>query len=258
MILSRRRMLQGVAAAALIRCSGAGAPDASPDDAGARELDAACAEDEMAPRWVQRAGAIMVCDNSLGVGYHGLVGGWRPSLSAALTAAGVSHSYVGPHSDAYGSHRAVSGISAVQQSSQLQTDCATYAPRVTILGYCENDLGGAGGGQSRTPAQAIESMRSCIRWALAGAPWTIPIVRSVIVPQTNGIPGYYSRRDLFVEYNGLLPALCAAEGARHVDIGAPTTSDGLHEDDTPTGYPATGATLAAAIIATLPGGGLSA
>lgn len=207
------------------------------------------------PQWIRYAGRIMIADNSIGIGYHGLVGGFRPTLGSALTSAGVGYAYVGPYSDAYGAHRSVSGISAYQQSSQLQTDCATYAPRVTILGYCENDLGGAGGGQSRTPAQAIESMRSCIRWSLAGAPWTIPIVRSVIVPQTNGIPGYYSRRELFAEYNTLLPALCAEEGARYVDIGAPTTSDGLHPDDTPTGYPSMGAILAAAVLASLPGGG---
>lgn len=204
--------------------------------------------------WVKSAGRVMICDNSIGVGYMGLAGGFRPALGAALNAAGVSYGYVGPHSDAYGSHRSVSGISAVQQSSLLQTDSATYRPRVTILGYCENDLGGAGGGQSRTPAQAIESMRSCIRWAIAGSPWTIPIVRTVVVPQTNGIPGYYSRRDLFVEYNALLPGLCLEEGAVLADIVAPTTTDGLHPDDTATGYPAIAAALAAVIIRSLPGG----
>lgn len=206
------------------------------------------------PQWIRYAGRIMIADNSIGIGYHGLVGGFRPTLGSALTSAGVGYAYVGPYSDAYGAHRSVSGISAYQQSSALQTDCETYDPRVVILGYAENDLGGAGGGQSRTPAQAIASMTSCIGWVRAGAPQAAIIVRTIVVPQNNGIPGYYARRDLFPEYNGLLPSLCASEGCQIADIGAPTTSDGQHPDDASTGYPAIGAILAAAVLSVLPGG----
>lgn len=253
MTVSRRTLMRSLAACALMGCG-----EPSKGDAGvAASDDATCTEGEM-PRWVAYAGRIMVADNSLGVGYHGLVGGFRAPMSTLLTARGIQHTWVGPYSDAYGAHRSVSGISAVQQSSALQTDCETYDPRIVILGYAENDLGGAGGGQSRTPAQAIDSMTSCIRWARAGAPQAIVLVRTVVVPQTNGIPGYYARRALFAEYNTLVPAMCAAEGAIMVDIGAPTTSDGLHFDDTPTGYPAAAAELVAASVAALPGGPLSA
>lgn len=200
-------------------------------------------------QWTRHAGRILVADNSIGVGYHGLTGGFRAVMTTQLNALGIQHTWVGPYSDAYGAHRSVSGISAYQQSSTLQTDCETYDPRVVITGYCENDIGGtAAGGQERTPAQAIASLTSCINWIQAGAPQALILVRTIVVPQTNGIPSYYSRRGLFTEYNGLLHALCASEGVTLVDIGAPSTSDGLHPDDTATGYTAIASALTSALL----------
>lgn len=243
-MVSRRTVLGALAACALAGCDGR----LRADDAGACER----AGDEM-PRWVAYAGRIMIADNSIGVGYLGLVGGFRPGLSAALTARGVGHVYVGPHSDAYGSHRSVSGVTASGQAAGLEADCATYRPRIVVVGYPENDIGTAW-----TAAETIESVRLCVQAVQSGAPQALVIVRSAIVPQTADIPAYHARRDLFAEYNGLGAAMCAAEGARWVDIGAPTTSDGLHPDDTSTGYPSIATTLAAEVVASLPGGPLSA
>ncbi len=248
-MVSRRTLVRSLAACALMGC---GVPSKGDAGAAASDDDAACTEGEM-PRWVAHAGRIMVADNSIGVGYTGLVGGYRAQMASLLTARGVQHAWVGPQTDAYGSHRSISGVTADGQSAGLQIDCATYRPRIVVLGYAENDLGTAW-----TAAQTIESVRACVQAARAGAPQAIILVRTAIVPQNNGIPAYYARRDLFGEYNTLVHAMCADEGAIMVDIGAPTTTDGLHLDDTATGYPAAAAELTAAAVAALPGGVLSA
>lgn len=201
----------------------------------------------MSASWIRYAGRIMVVDNSIGVGEEGLVGGFRAVIADELDALDIGHVWVGPYSDAYGSHRAASGTLAADQTSALQTDCETYDPRIVIIGYAENDLG-----TSYTAAQTIASVTACIQWIKAGAPQAIVIVRTAIVPQTNDIPAYYARRALFSEYNTLVPAMCESEGATMVDLGVPTTSDGLHLDDTATGYTAAGTTLAGTIVRLIP------
>lgn len=203
--------------------------------------------------WIRYAGRIMILDNSIGIGYDGLVGGFRPGLTTALTDAGIKSVYVGPNSDAYGAHRAVSGVSAYEQSSSVQSDCSTHRPRIAIIGYAENDIGGSPG-QGRTPAQAITAVSSIIDWVQAGAPQALILVRTIVVPQNDSeLPNYYSRRAYFEEYNSLLPATCTSQGVTCVNIGVPTTGDGLHPDDTATGYPSIATKIATAIIAAIPG-----
>lgn len=201
----------------------------------------------MSSEWIRYAGRIMVADNSIGVGHNGLVGGFRAVISDELDALDIGHVWVGPYSDAYGSHRSISGVLGADQTSALQTDCETYDPRIVIVGYAENDLG-----TSYTAAQTITFVTNCVNWVQAGAPQAIVIVRTAIVPQNATIPAYYARRDLFSEYNTLLPAMCSAEGVYLADIGAPTTSDGLHLDDTSTGYTSAGRTLAGVIVRRIP------
>lgn len=229
-------MLGGLAACALVGCA----------SEGAREGDAMA-------YWIRNAGKIYPKGDSLTEGYHGLLGGWRPGLSAALTAAGVAHSYVGQLSDAYGAHHGVPGISAFQQGGSTQTDCETYDPRIIILGYGTNDVGGlAAGGQARTAAQCVASLTNVINWCQAGAPQALIFMQTLIVPQNAGIPSYYDRREIFEEANSLFPALVLAEGIRLIDVGAPETSDGLHP--TQTGYTATMApAIASAVLAAVPG-----
>lgn len=204
--------------------------------------------------WVKSAGRIMVMGDSITLGWYSQLGGWRVGLGSALTSAGIGYSYVGPLSDAYGAHRAVIATAASQQTSAVQTDCATYRPRVVIIGWGANDVGGiADGGQGRTAAQAIMSLGDVIDWTTAGAPQAKVFVQTVVVPQTSAIASYWAARATFSELNGLLPALCTSRGATLIDIGAPTTSDGLHPDQTATGYPAMASTIYAAVAAALPG-----
>lgn len=202
--------------------------------------------------WVRYAGRILVMGDSITVGHNGLVGGWRVGLSTALTTATVQHTYVGPYSDAYGAHRGVSGTAACLQTSAVQTDCETYDPRVIVISYGVNDIGGnADGGQQQTAAQTITAITNVINWCQAGAPQASILVATVVVPQTSAFASYYARRAIHEEYNALLPALCASKGVRLVDMGAPTTSDGVHPDAD--GYADMAATHSAAILAALPG-----
>jgi lysophospholipase L1-like esterase len=203
--------------------------------------------------WVRYAGRILIADDSTGVGAQGFVGGWRPGLSAALTAAGVGHTYVGPYSDAYGAHRAVNAISAYQQTSAVQTDCETYDPRLVLIGYGHNDVGGLpDGAQGRTATQAIEALSDVIGWVRAGAPQALIFLRTVIVPQNPTIASHWARREIFEDLNGLLPALALSAGAHLIDVGAPTSTDGMHPDAP--GYSAMASTIASAVLAALPGG----
>ncbi len=205
----------------------------------------------MAP-WVRYAGRVLVMGDSITVGYNGLVGGWRVGLSTALTAATVQHAYVGPYSDAYGAHRGVSGTAACLQTSGVQTDCETYDPRVIVISYGVNDIGGnADGGQQQTAAQTITAITNVINWCQAGAPQATILVASIIIPQTSAFASYYARRSIMEDYNTLLPATCAAEGVRFLDVGAPSTSDGVHPDAS--GYAAQAASIAGAVLAALPG-----
>lgn len=203
-------------------------------------------------RYVRYAGRIMISYDSLGIGYTDLVGGFRPELSAALTAAGVQHSYTGPSSDAYGAHRSVSGTAAVLQTITLQTDCETYDPRVVLLGYGVNDLGGNPDGQQQTVVQFLAGLSDCVAWVQAGAPQAIVIVQSVPIPGP-AFPTYYARRALNEEANTLLPAFCAARNCRLVSINDSDayTSDGVHR--TAAGYTLMATALSNAILAALPG-----
>lgn len=202
--------------------------------------------------WIRNAGRILVMGDSITVGYHGLVGGWRVGLTGALSTAGVAYTTVGPYSDAYGNHRGVSGISAYQQTSGVQTDCETYKPRIIVIGYGANDVGGsAAGGQQRTAAQTITELGEVIDWCQAGAPHAMLFLQTVIVPQNNGIPSYYDRRDIFSELNGLLPALCVSQGVTLIDVGAPDTTDGLHPSST--GYSSMATAISDALLARIPG-----
>lgn len=204
--------------------------------------------------WVRNAGRIMCVGDSIVVGYYGLTGGWRAGLSAALDALGVHHTFVGPYSDAYGAHRGVSGTSAYGQTSALQTDCETYRPRVVLFAYGVNDIGGAAaGGAERSAADTLVEIEECLDWIEAGAPYAEIGVQTVIVPQTNGIPSYYSRRAEVEALNALLPAAVAARSrARQVDVGAPPTTDGVHPSDG-AGYPDMVDAYVAALDAMTPG-----
>lgn len=200
----------------------------------------------MAP-WVRYAGRILCTGDSITVGYNDLVGGWRPGLSAALTAAGIGHVYVGNYSDAYGAHRGVSGDRAGAQGAGLQTDCETYDPRVIVFGYGVNDIGG----EYLDAAGTLDAIETAIGYAQAGAPQAIVFVQSLVVPDTNDFPTYYARRAMNDAVNASLPALCDSLGCRFVDIGDPERSDGVHP--TAAGYATMTAAISAAVIAALPG-----
>ena len=217
------------------------APAAPPDAGG----DASSDGDAMAD-WIRNAGRILVMGDSITVGYYGLVGGWRAGLTSALSTAGVAHATVGPYSDAYGNHRGVSGICAYQQTSSVQTDCETYKPSIIVSASGANDIGGGA-----TAAQTIAELGEIIDWCRAGAPHAMIELQTVIVPQNNGIPSYYDRRDIFSELNGLLPALCVTYGVSLIDVGAPDTTDGLHPSST--GYASMATAISSALLARIPG-----
>lgn len=191
---------------------------------------------------MSRNGArIMIAGDSVDLGWNSQIGGYRPGLSAGLTAARVTHSFVGPLSDAYGAHRAVIGTAAADQTSQLQTDCVTYRPNVVIIGWLVNDIGGvAAGGKGHTPAQAVNDVGVCVDWVKA-AGVSFVFVRTAVVPQTNDIQAYYDRRTEVAEGNSLLPSMITSRGGAsagiHIfDAGTPTTSDGVHPDQQVAGY----------------------
>lgn len=203
-------------------------------------------------QWIRYAGRILAMGDSITIGHNGLVGGWRVGLSSALTAAGVGHTFVGPYSDAYGAHRGVSGTAACLQTSAVQTDCATYGPRLILLNYGVNDIGGsADGGQERTAAQTITAMGGVIDWCQAGAPGAIILVGSIVVPQSPAFASYWARRAIHEEYNSLLPALCDSKGVVFDDAGAPETTDGVHLSAT--GYGVRAASIAARLLQFVPG-----
>lgn len=190
-------------------------------------------QSEDAMMWVGNAGKILCCGDSITVGYHSLLGGWRVGLSSALTASGITHAFAGPYSDAYGSHAGVSGSSASDQSSALQTMCETYDPNIVIVGWGVNDVGGvAAGGRGHSAATALADIEACLEWVIAGAPQARVFQTTLIVPQNNGIPSYYSRVPHFEQVNVGLPALCKSLGVTLIDYGAPPTSDGLHPSQT--------------------------
>jgi lysophospholipase L1-like esterase len=210
------------------------------------------AEGDAMAGWVRYAGRVLVMGDSITLGAQGFVGGWRPGLSSALSAASVGHVYVGPLSDAYGAHRAVSGTSAYQQTSAVQTDCETYDPRVVVIGYGANDVGGTDdGGQGRTAAQTIAELGEAIAWVQAGAPQALVLMQTVIVPQDDTIASYWARRAIFSELNALMPGLATSTGVRLIDVGAPETTDGLHPSAA--GYAAMSSTIASAVLAVIPG-----
>lgn len=198
-------------------------------------------------QWVRYAGRVLVMGDSVTVGYNGLVGGWRVGLSTALTAATVQHTYVGPYSDAYGAHRGVSGDRAGAQGAGFQTDCETYDPRVIIIAYGVNDIGG----EYLDATGTLAALSNCVSLAQAGAPQAIILVQSLIVPSTNDFPTYYANRAENEAVNAALPAWCNARGVRFVDIGNPATSDGVHP--TAAGYATMVTAISAAVLAALPG-----
>jgi lysophospholipase L1-like esterase len=167
---------------------------------------------------------------------YGQVGGWRVYLVSMLFAAGVTAEFVGPYTNV-GAHRGVNGTSAFQQTSQLQTDCATYQPRIVPIALGVNDIGGlADGGQGRTAAQTLTELAECIAWVKAGTPQAIVLVQTVVVPQGPTYPTYWANRLEHVSLNESLPSLCAEHGATVVDVGAPETTDDIHMSDGVAGY----------------------
>jgi len=197
--------------------------------------------------WVRYAGRVMCTGDSITIGYNDLVGGWRPGLSTALTAASVGHVFVGPYSDAYGAHRGASGDRAGAQGAGFQSDCETYDPRVIVFGYGVNDIGG----EYLDAQGTLDAIETAIGYAQAGAPQAIVLVQSLIVPDSNDFPTYYARRAMNVTVNAALPALCDSLGCRFVDVGAPELDDGVHP--TAAGYATMATAISAAVIAALPG-----
>jgi lysophospholipase L1-like esterase len=197
-------------------------------------------------QWVRYAGRIMCAGDSITEGYNDLVGGWRPGLSTALAAAGVGYVYVGPYSDAYGAHRGVAGDRAGAQGAGFQADMETYDPRVVILAYGVNDIGG----EYLDATGTLAALSNVVALTKAGAPQATILMQSLIVPGP-GFPTYYANRAQNVAVNAALPAWCNARGVRFVDIGSPATSDGVHP--TAGGYASQAATIAAAVLAALPG-----
>lgn len=201
--------------------------------------------------WINRAGRIMCMGDSITVGYTSLLGGWRPGLSSALTAAGISHEFAGVYVDAYTRHHAASGTAASQQTSALQTDCEAYDPATIIIGWGANDVGGnADGGQQHSAATALADIGDVIDWCVAGAPQAFRLrrifVQTLIVPQNATLATYYSRRQHSEQVNVGLVDLCDSKGVRLIDVGAPATSDGLHPSQA--GYATMAATISAAVI----------
>lgn len=203
-------------------------------------------------QWVKNAGRILVMGDSISLGYNSQLGGWRPGLGTQLSSAGIGYQYVGPLADAYGNHNAVISTALVQQTSNIQTMCVTYRPRIVLVGWGVNDIGGvAAGGQGRTSSQALNDLDTVIDWIQAGAPQALIFVQSLVVPQTNDIPSYYAVRADIAAFNTALPARCAAQGAYAIDIGAPPTSDGLHP--TQVGYGLMVTSIFTGVSSALPG-----
>ena len=176
-------------------------------------------------------GSIMACGDSITVGELGLTGGWRSGVASRLTAAGIAYSYVGPITDAYGSHRGESGTTAIAQvGAVIEANATTYQPDVAILAYGMNDIGMGNG-----PTAFLAALDDIVGWLRVGAPQVRILVLSVIRPGPN-LYGYETYLADYDTVNAALPAWCDARLCTFVDIGAPTTSDGVHPVDGASGY----------------------
>lgn len=193
--------------------------------------------------WIRYAGRIMPCGDSITVGETALIGGWRAILQASLNAQNFAPVYVGSSSDGYGSYVGGSGTTAQGFAAGLSGLCTTYSPRVVILGWGANDIGG----DLADAATTLDRMSACIEGVLLGAPQAICLQQTLVVPQS-GV--YYGQRAVFEEVNAALPALCASLGVPLVNIGTPATSDGLHP--TGAGYASMADLIYAALLDALP------
>lgn len=197
--------------------------------------------------WIRYAGRIMPCGDSITVGETALIGGWRAILQTTLNAQNLAPVYVGSSSDGYGSYVGGSGTTAQGFAAGLSGLCTTYIPRVVILGWGANDIGGDG----VDATTCLSRLSTCISGARSGAPQAIVLQQTLVVPQNGGTyPAYYAARATFEEVNAALPALCRSLGAELVDIGAPATSDGLHP--TGAGYTSVAAAISSALLRVLP------
>ena len=189
-------------------------------------------------QWVSLNNRIFCCGDSITSGYSAETGGWRTGLGAALTAAGVPHSWAGPSSDSAGSHRGVPSQRANQITSAFQTECQRYAPEIIIIGWGVNDAG-----TGATATQILDSLDAIINWAQAGAPNARIYVQTVLT--------IAAATAVISDVNAGLPARCAAQGVTLIDVGNPVRGDGTHPVDGATGYDLMASAIAAALIADL-------
>lgn len=198
--------------------------------------------------WVRNAGNVEWTGDSTVVGFNSLLGGWREPVQAALTAANIRFTTVGPNTDAYGNHWGVSGENAYTLAPLVRANAALRRPRFMYFGIGINDIGGHG----RSAAQTRTALQDCVTEAQAGYSGVTCLVQTLIVPQNDSFPTYWAARDVVAECNALLPAMCASVGAYLVDVGAPPCPDGVHPSQT--GYIDTMAPIiAAAMLAAIPG-----
>jgi lysophospholipase L1-like esterase len=203
---------------------------------------------------------IMWCGDSTTSGSAGLVGGMRLDAQDVLIAAGVPFRSVGPSADGFseggflvdGRHYGIGGVTQASRLGGVLTAVqATYTPDVLVLAYGVNDIGGA----TRTGAQALADTETLIGEIIAQDATARIVVRDCL--RLAGYPAYAAYESERAAYNAGIDALVAAQVALGRRVAAwhltsdPTTSDGLHPDDTATGYPSMAASAAAAIQSVL-------
>lgn len=201
---------------------------------------------------------ILYAGDSTTVGSGGLVGGFRLRLQDQLIAQGMPFTTVGPSGDGFseggypvdGKHYGVGGVTQASRLGGVLTGVmTTYPSEILVLGFGVNDIGGG----TKTGAQALADTETLIGEVVALNASQRIVIRDCL--KLASYPAYAANEAERLVYNAGLDALATAQRAlgrrvvRWALTSDPTTSDGLHPDDTATGYPSMAVSGAAAIQA---------
>lgn len=214
-----------------------------------------CGQATPLPSW-SGAPPVMFVSDSTGVGTQGDTGGYRSRGSAAVIAAGLPMTLVGPITDAYGSHRSTGG--QVGRNVLLGADlaanpsfpdrgfrehCRTYLSNggIVVYGHGINDMFGG----SFTGATTLATREALRKIQREEAPLS-KAIQLGCYRWTNYAPGaaYLAECDAF---NAGIGALAASLGDGFVALDVDgAKSDGVHPTDA--AYATDAVSIAAEII----------
>ena len=201
---------------------------------------------------------ILWVGDSTTAGLVGNTGGFRLRLQDQLIAAGMPFTTVGPTADGFseggyvvdGRHY---GVGAATQASRLggvlTGVMTTYPSEIAVLRLSINDIGPG----TKTGAQCLADTETLIGEVIA-----LNATQRIVIGDClsfGAYAPYLANEGERLAYNAGLDVLAAAQRALGRRVVAwhltsdPTTSDGLHPDDTATGYPSMAISGAAAIQA---------